>query len=141
MTELEKVVKGLESLRDICNAKADMAVGEGRTVWAGYASVVYCALALLREQVPRVMTQEELAAAQKTPVWRETKSKHKDLYNGWMLAYEIQRGQGIMGQRQGMTEPNGRVGWGCKLDDYGKTWRCWTSHPTDEQREAVKWDE
>ena len=24
---------------------------------------------------------------------------------------------------------------------YGKTWRCWTFHPTDEQREAVKWDE
>lgn len=31
------------------------------------------------------------------------------------------------------------------LDDwkasYGKKWRCWTARPTDEQREAVKWDE
>jgi len=25
-------------------------------------------------------------------------------------------------------------------DAYGKRWRCWTSRPTDEQREAVKWD-
>ena len=25
-------------------------------------------------------------------------------------------------------------------DLYGKTWRCWTSRPTDEQREAVKWE-
>jgi len=25
-------------------------------------------------------------------------------------------------------------------DLYGKTWRCWTSEPTDEQREAVKWE-
>ena len=24
---------------------------------------------------------------------------------------------------------------------YGKTWRCWTFHPTDGQRKAVKWDE
>ena len=24
-------------------------------------------------------------------------------------------------------------------DYYGKTWRCWTSRPTDEQREAVAW--
>ena len=24
-------------------------------------------------------------------------------------------------------------------DYYGKTWRCWTSHPTDEQREATPW--
>ena len=22
---------------------------------------------------------------------------------------------------------------------YGKTWRCWTSRPTDEQREATPW--
>lgn len=25
-----------------------------------------------------------------------------------------------------------------RWDDYGITWRCWTSRPTDEQREAVK---
>lgn len=25
--------------------------------------------------------------------------------------------------------------------DYGKTWRCWTARPTDEQREAIPWDE
>lgn len=24
---------------------------------------------------------------------------------------------------------------------YGKTWRCWSAKPTDEQREAVKWYE
>ena len=47
-----EVIKGLESLRDVCNAKADMAVGEGRTAWAGYASVVYLALNLLRKQEP-----------------------------------------------------------------------------------------
>lgn len=23
---------------------------------------------------------------------------------------------------------------------YNKWWRCWSSRPTDEQREAVKWD-
>lgn len=26
------------------------------------------------------------------------------------------------------------------LTYYGKTWRCWTSRPTDEQREKVKWE-
>ena len=24
-------------------------------------------------------------------------------------------------------------------DNYGKRWRCWTSHPTDEQREITPW--
>ena len=26
-----------------------------------------------------------------------------------------------------------------RWDDYDITWRCWTSRPTDEQRQAVKW--
>ena len=26
-------------------------------------------------------------------------------------------------------------------DSYGKRWRCWSAQPTDEQREAVAWDE
>ena len=25
-------------------------------------------------------------------------------------------------------------------EDYGKRWRCWTSRPTDEQREAIPWE-
>ena len=25
-------------------------------------------------------------------------------------------------------------------DEYGKTWRCWTSRPTDEQREKEPWN-
>ena len=96
------------------------------------------AVAILKAQEPRVMTLEELAAARKTPVWRETKRAHKDLYNGWMLAYDIQRGQGITGTRQGMTEPNGRIGW-YKLDDYGKTWRCWTARPDEKTMEVTPW--
>ena len=37
--------------------------------------------------------------------------------------------------------------WNCEaIDllferDYGKTWRCWPRRPTDEEREAAKWDE
>ena len=27
-----------------------------------------------------------------------------------------------------------------RWDDYGKTWRCWTSRPTDEQRETTPWN-
>lgn len=29
---------------------------------------------------------------------------------------------------------------GIKFEDYGKTWRCWTSRPTDAQREATPWE-
>lgn len=26
-------------------------------------------------------------------------------------------------------------------DDYGKTWRCWSRRPTDDERKAAKWDD
>ena len=44
------VIKELESLRDICNAKSNMAVGKGKVAWAGYANAAEDALALLKEQ-------------------------------------------------------------------------------------------
>lgn len=50
MVDREKVIKKLESLRDICNAKSDMAIGNGKVAWAGYANAVNDALALLKEQ-------------------------------------------------------------------------------------------
>ena len=98
------------------------------------------ALTLLKAQEPRVMTLDEIHGLINAPMWRETKSRHKDLYNGWMLAYDIQKGMGITGVRLGMCDPSRHMCW-CKLDDYGKTWRCWNAEPTDEQREAVKWDD
>jgi len=27
-----------------------------------------------------------------------------------------------------------------RYEDYNKTWRCWSTEPTEEQRKAVKWD-
>ena len=27
-----------------------------------------------------------------------------------------------------------------ECSEYNQTWRCWTSRPTDAQREAVKWE-
>lgn len=49
MIDREKVIKELESLRDICNAKSNMAIGKGKVAWAGYANAAEDALALLKE--------------------------------------------------------------------------------------------
>ena len=93
------------------------------------------------KQESRVLTVEEVRSKQTKaiPVWKETKSKNKALYAGWVLAYEVQTGQGITGDCLGMAEPSGRMVW-YKLSDYGKTWRVWSARPTDEQREAVEWN-
>ena len=50
MIEREKVIKELESLRDICNAKSNMAIGKGKVAWAGYANTADDAIVLLKEQ-------------------------------------------------------------------------------------------
>ena len=99
------------------------------------------AIELLKAQEPRVLTVEEVRDKQikATPVWKETKSRNKGLYVGWVLVYEVQTGQGITGDCLGMAEPSGRMVW-YKLGDYGKTWRCWYGKPTDEQREKVAWN-
>ena len=124
----EKVIKGLEQFiadfKPFCGNKAD---------WQR----VYDALALLKEQEPRVMTIESIQM--RTPIWIETRKKSKYLYTGWALAYERQVGEGITGERLGMADPSGRMHW-WRVDDHTKSWRCWTSRPTDEQREAIPWN-
>lgn len=52
MTDIDmgKVIKELESLRDICNAKSNIAIGNGKVAWAGYANTADDAIALLKEQ-------------------------------------------------------------------------------------------
>lgn len=52
MPDLGNVIKVLESLRDICNAKSNMAIGNGKVAWAGYANTTDDAIALLKKQVP-----------------------------------------------------------------------------------------
>lgn len=129
LIDREKVINGLErfiaDFKPFCGNKSD---------WQR----VDDAIALLKVQEPRVMTLDEIGKALKMPLWKETKSANKYLYTGWVLAHDIQKGEGITGTRLGMSEPSGRVVW-YRLDDYGKTWRCWTSRPTDEQREAKPW--
>lgn len=46
----EKVIKGLESLRDICNARSNIFVGEARIIWAGYGRTVSDAIDLIESQ-------------------------------------------------------------------------------------------
>jgi hypothetical protein len=131
----EKVIKGLELLH---KRLLDASVHDRIAILD--ANMVSDAIALLKAQEPRVMTLDDIGNALKMPLWKETKRAHKDLYTGWVLPYDIQKGEGITGTRLGMSEPSGRVVW-YRLDDYGTTWRCWTAEPTEEQRKAVKWDE
>jgi len=140
MIDQEKVIKGLECCGYIDRPNCADCPEDGPGF--GYAcrnDLMKKALALLKAQEPRVLTLEEARGSLKQPIWKETRSSHKDLYTGWVLVYDIQTGQGITGTRLGMAEPSGRVVW-YRLEDYGAKWRCWDKCPTDEQRRNTPWE-
>jgi hypothetical protein len=88
------------------------------------------AIALLKAQEPRVMTLEEVKMLDSDYYYLESmRSPGKELR-------EIVGAYGLTC----VTWPS--ITWARQTmgdSGYGKTWRCWTSRPTDEQREAVKW--
>ena len=90
------------------------------------------AITLLKAHEPMVMTLEELLNLPKdTPVFIEENNGEC----GWNVYY-------------GIDEENDVCFCGFKAsadyydtESYGEFWRCWTSRPTDEQREAMSWND
>ena len=87
------------------------------------------AIDLLKAQEPRVMTLEEVLPTE--VVYAEDIDKAKIipvLVN--MQAYDCI----VLVRADGPSHLIHPL-----ISEYGKRWRCWTSRPTDEQRQAVKW--
>ena len=124
MTDKEKVIKGLESLY---TRLLDAATRDRIAMLD--AIIVADALALLKAQEPRVMTATEAYTADYvyiefdgviTPAIRTTNERD--------------------GHRESYFATQQLGGDWMRWDDYGITWRCWTSRPTEAELEAVKWD-
>lgn len=125
MPDRKKVIEGLEMSYKYSN------VDENNTLVPQW--IVLHAIALLKAQEPRVMALEEVRDEAEYMYLEKHSETGSDLY-----------GCAIRGDCDGygiellMSEyDTARERW----REYGKTWRCWTSCPTDEQREAVKWDD
>ena len=86
---------------------------------------LYNSLALLSDLEPRVMTLEEVLE------WAATPAEKRD-----PIFFEQKEGKGPNGWICNSVCPKDY--YFCCLD---KDARCWTARPTDEQREATKWDE
>lgn len=120
MPDREKVMKGLE-----CCASGDCTPCP-YTETRCQEHLCGDALALLKEQEPRVMTLEEVRACEDW-IWGEYISG----YSGW--------------QKQSHDcEFDDSILWNDTTTDilceYNEKWRCWTARPTEEQRKAVEWD-
>ena len=129
MIKLEEVIKGLECCRrGFCfSCPYNDGVDENtecKQKWADDA------ITLLKAQKPRVMTLEEIVSAE--CVWIEyATSGNIVIALPWNIELTDDTYNFI-----GM--PNCFVEF---RSLYGEEWRCWTSRPTDEQREITPWNE
>lgn len=99
------------------------------------------ALELLKAQKPRVMTLEELKNNVDNPCWFESHGTYMGRKGFWIIPYMFSV-TGMMSYVFPLmqTDERGNTHYS-ELGTYvyGTVWRCWTSRPTDEQWEAVKW--
>ena len=128
MADLEKVINGLE----LCGymegmPQCDSCPYDGKQCWKRLKND---ALVFLKAQEPRVITLEKM---------REGEVYWFDCPGNFILRPVICN----MYDRGDSSYLNfvwqyGNFSW--KISEYGRTWRCWTSRPTDEQREATPWN-
>ena len=121
MEMIEKVIKKLEYCAenkcDICQEENGSGFPWIDGQCYGFTERLYDAIALLKAQEPRLVTESDFDGADEygyIPVW--TEEKDGDMY--WECIPKV-----------AITDPDGI-----------EVFRYWTSRPTDEQRKKVKWD-
>lgn len=103
------------------------------------------ALALLKEQEPRVLTWEEVDKSGNLYVWTEIHSFYSG--RGCLVYCTVVRSE-FFYELIRLREDSG-LEWTRAEEDYNRDnyqgahsgWRCWSARPTEEQRKAAKWDE
>ena len=129
----EKVIKALE----LCAFEGEMHCKECPYDFGPSIKCVTLmhtdALALLKAQEPRVLTMEEVRDEAEYMYLEKYSKTGSDLYECAIPGDWDRYGIELL-----MSEYDAaRLRW----SDYGKTWRCWSSRPTDEQRKAIPWQE
>ncbi len=95
------------------------------------------ALELLKAQEPRVLTFGAMLNGYKNePLFLE---REDEAYCDWAFWCE-EPTDGFITLRWYHGNYEAWTVQAAPLSEYGKTWRCWTSRPTDEQRETTPWN-
>ena len=151
MTDAEKREKVIRGLEAHANPKTcETCAGEDCPYYDrdGSYTAVTCssflaadALALLKEQEPRVLTLEEARATLRTADFLYCEDKNDDTMAGGLT-------RGVLNDSDYWDLSNGEYMTLECLDEgedleaeYGKTFRFWTSRPTLEQMRDTKWEE
>lgn len=107
----------------------------------GIVNAIDMAIKALQAQEPMVMTLDEVAALPDgSIVWLEDNDK-PDVIVGLLRDVLLTANDHIVVAIHFATVRNQLLEVVTAMaDDYGIRWRCWTSRPTDEQREAIPWE-
>lgn len=90
------------------------------------------ALALLKEQEPRVLDWGEIGAVDGA-VWLEERDENEVVPG---LVMQMHSAVNLDIKKDGKLHTAS-----ASCSDYGDGWRAWSARPTEEQRKVVKWDE
>lgn len=141
MIEREKVIKGLEyHLKELTVGKTCYGCpycGDNPCE----IQLIANAIALLKEQEPRVLTIEEVLACNPRDEWLWfEEDAYGYIEESAMICAQI---YGFVDSSIAVNVPSQTHDETIEFDNenYGKTWRCWSAKPTDEQRRDVKWDD
>ena len=95
------------------------------------------AAALLKAQKPRVLSLHEIHFLQRNDVvWLEDKDKHEIIPA--IVRNRFVWPHSVMWVTDFLREDKCTIS--AADNDYNKRWRCWTSRPTDAQKEAIRWE-
>lgn len=93
------------------------------------------AIALLKAQEPRVMTLEEIVGWEGA-FWLEFLEEENESYTRYGYAFFAGSTPDVI---EVIARDSFRPLYAFIRSEYRIRWRCWTSRPTDEQREAIPW--
>lgn len=137
MTDRKKVLLGLECCTHGVN-KCAICPYDPRYIKIDEINARSCmtqlamdALELLKAQEPRLLKLEEIPEYDGAFL---IEYRHEV----WPMQWALFRLNLTMAYR--FIRGDSELGFSINKDLYGKTWRCWTARPTEEQRKAVKWD-
>lgn len=136
MDDREKVIYSIE--RCICHvpdACRDCAYYAVRLYPECYELMMKDALSLLKAQEPRVMPADEIVLSAEPSKWLWVERK------GEYCAEAFKAGKTISGLIAFDSETPCAFLYCERPDEYGKTWRCWTSRPSDSERGNTPWTE
>ena len=133
VTKAEQEWSLIEAL-EYCKGKRPLNKCCAGCPYAGVGCAIDVAISKLKAQEPRVMTSEEVRCANEEPMWFESKGTFRGRKGFWVLSKGVSPSYVIR-----LIPTIGKDDTELSLAAYGKVWRCWTSRPTDNQREAEPW--